>query len=236
MPLPSSTSRSGTIFSSRRPSRSPLPRPRTPASRASSSTWRCTGRSSPTRTPRPSTYGVYLETVEDASLRSLLEAQPVDTRLDTLIESGLLADYIGVLEQRAAEIGARYREAVSAAAPGFTIALYFPGIPTCWQYRGLIGGMGEAGNPVIILSYDPFSRPYRADMVAGGAQAVHLGGAIVSLFPPENLTQVLGNCGQYTDGFWYFAHDEVSDITPVDPVFGTRAEYRDAIALAADGM
>jgi hypothetical protein len=182
------------------------------------------------------TYGVYLETVEDASLRSLLEAQPVDTRLDTLIDGGLLADYLGVLEGRAAEIGARYREAVSAAAPGFTIALYFPGIPTCWQYRGLIEGMGETGNPVVILSYDPFSRPYRADMVARGAQAVHLGGAIVSLFPPENLAQVLGNCGQYTDGFWYFAHDEVSDITPVDPVFGTRADYRDAIALAAGGM
>jgi hypothetical protein len=182
------------------------------------------------------TYDVYLETVTDPAILALLEAQVAETRLDVLIEQGLLADYFEVLTQAAAAIGARYREAVSALSPDFTVALYFPGIPTCWQYRGLIQGLGTERSPVVILTYDPFSHPYRANMTAGDAWAVHLGGPIVSHFPPDALTAVLGNCGDFTDGFWYFSHDEISENASQELVFGTRSEYRDAVTLAGEDL
>jgi hypothetical protein len=180
------------------------------------------------------TYDTYLATVTDAGVRSMLEAQPVQARLDALIGAGLLRDYITTLHDAAADVGARYRAAVDALDADLAIALYFPGYPTAWQYRGLIEGLGTPTHPVIVLSYDPYSRPARASQVAGGTSVVHLGGPIVSHFPPTLLTTVLENCTGYTDGFWYFSHDEISAGGTGDLAHGTREAYRDAILAAGD--
>ena len=63
---------------------------------------------------------------------------------------------------------------------------------------------------------------------------VHLGGPIVSHFPPTLLTTVLENCTGHTDGFWYFSHDEISASGTGDLFHGTREEYRNAILAATD--
>ncbi|MFH1437153.1 MAG: hypothetical protein ABIJ56_15705 [Pseudomonadota bacterium] len=178
------------------------------------------------------TFDIYLETITDSELKSLLETQPLDSRLDALIENGVLADFFGVLYDKAVEIGARMREAAHAVDPDLIFTFYFPNFPVCWQYRGLIEGLGDALHPVIILTYDPYSRPSRGNMVACGSSAVHVGGAIMSHFPPENLTDVLNNCTQFTDGFWYFSHNEISATGEGDLPFGTREEYRTAITNA----
>jgi hypothetical protein len=156
----------------------------------------------------------------------------VTSRLDALIERGLLKDYITALRAGAAAIGARYRAAVEAVDPDFVIALYFPGYPTTWQYRGLIEGMGTSTNPVIVLTYDPYSHPARANAVASSTSMVHIGGPIVSHFPPTDLTAVLENCTSLTDGFWYFSHDEISANATADLAHGTREQYRNAISAA----
>ncbi len=179
------------------------------------------------------TWTVYVETVDDGDLHDMLAAQPVLTRLDTLIENGLLGDYMRTLEQAAERIGARYRDAVRAISPGFVIALYLPGYPTAWQYRGLIRGLASPDNPVIVLTYDPWSHPARAHDVACGQGMVHLGGPILSHFPPEALGDVLASCDDHTDGFWYFSHDEISANATGDLAFGTREQYRTAIATAS---
>ena len=178
------------------------------------------------------TFDIYLETVTDAELKSLLEAQPLDSRLDTLIENGVLADFLSVLYDKAVDIGERMRDAAHAVDPDLIFTFYFPNFPVCWQYRGLIEGLGDENHPVIILTYDPYSRPSRGNMVACGSSAVHIGGAIMSHFPPENLTDVLNNCTQFTDGFWYFSHNEISTTGEGDLPFGTREEYRTAITNA----
>jgi len=51
---------------------------------------------------------------------------------------------------------------------------------------------------------------------------------------PEDLQTTLANCDTYTDGFWYFSHDELSVSGTGDLTFGTRAEYREAISAAAE--
>jgi hypothetical protein len=56
----------------------------------------------------------------------------------------------------------------------------------------------------------------------------------VSHFPPTLLTTVLENCTGYTDGFWYFSHDEISANGTGDLAHGTREAYRDAILAAGD--
>lgn len=178
------------------------------------------------------TFMAYVDTVTDTELHDTLAALPVLVRLDVLVESGLLGDYIRTLESQAEAIGNRYRDAVRALDADFVIALYFPGYPTAWQYRGLVRGLGSADNPVILLTYDPWSHPARADAVAGGNHQVHLGGPIVSHFPPDDLVTTLDSCDTYTDGFWYFSHDEISATGSGDLTHGTRAEYRTAIATA----
>ena len=58
--------------------------------------------------------------------------------------------------------------------------------------------------------------------------------SIVSHFPPDDLATTLDSCDTYTDGFWYFSHDEISATGSGDLTHGTRAEYRTAIATAAE--
>ena len=176
------------------------------------------------------TWNAYLDTLTDAGLRDALAAQPVQARLDALLERGILGDYVSTLERLAAEIGARYRDAVRAVDPDFVIALYFPGYPASWQYRGLIRGLGSPENPVVVLTYDPWSHPARADSVLAGTSMIHVGGPILSHFPPDTLASVLDSCASWTDGFWYYSHAEISALAAGAPAHGTRAAYRAAIS------
>jgi hypothetical protein len=176
------------------------------------------------------TWNVFMDTLPDGDVKDLLLEQPLQTRLDALVDGGLLRDYLETLGARARAIGERYREAVASIDPDFRIALYLPGYPTAWQYRGLIEGLGTESNPAIVLTYDPYSRPARASDVAGGAHFVHLGGPILGHFPPPELQTALANCLENTDGFWYYSHDELSELAASDPPHGSRADYRAAIA------
>jgi len=176
------------------------------------------------------TFQVWIDTLTDDGLRAQMLALPLTARLDELVDRGLLSEYLATLHAKAVEIGQRWRAAVDAVDPDTVLSLYLANIPACWQYRGFIEGAGRPDNPVIVVTYDPHTRPARASYVAQGIPMVSLGGPIVSHFPPTEFATVLDNCKEWTDGFWYFSHDEVSAIDHHPLQFGTREEYRTAIA------
>jgi hypothetical protein len=179
-------------------------------------------------------FAVYLDALEDAGLRAELEDVGARGRMDALIDRGLLRDYLEALSAEVEAAGRRMEEAVHAIDPGFAFVLYAPIFSSAWFYRSLARGLATPGLPVVWLSYDTLTRRQRASWVGDGIPVVHLGGVIVGNFAPDGLRTALESGLAEADGFWFFSFDEVSDTAAADPPHGARADYRAAIAAAAE--
>lgn len=173
---------------------------------------------------------VFLAGVDDAGLAEELRAASAAERLALLVDRGRLGDYFGALEDAAADLGRRCREAARASAPDLELMVYVPGFPNSWFYTGLLRGLGEPGRPVAVLSYDGWALAPTRELWADGVDLSHLGGAIVGNFSPDQLEDVLVSLATGNDGYWYFMYNDFSATNPAPPALhGSGEDYWAAV-------
>lgn len=174
-----------------------------------------------------------LALMADAGLADdLRDAAPQD-RLDLLVDGGALGDYLAALEEAAAELGRRCREAAHASAPDLQLTLYTAGYPNTWFYKGLLRGMGTPDRPSVMLTYEGWADRTTETLQAEGIDFVHLGGTIVSHWLPGDFEESLYALGAGNDGYWYFTWNDFSVTNPDPPAMhGSQAEYWDAVDAA----
>ncbi len=122
-------------------------------------------------------------------------------RFPWLRDEGLLESYYQFLEKRAQEMGRSLREAVLAIREDWVLGCYMAGILHRWFYRGLLRGLGEAGRPVLIFT---FQRDVGLDMEELRGQsihAIHVRGLLMGMMKkrdyPKLFAQSLGEHGGY---------------------------------------
>ncbi len=169
---------------------------------------------------------------DEALVDDLLETDPGD-RLDLLVDAGALGDYLAALEDAAADLGRRCREAAHASAPDLQLTLYTAGYPNTWFYKGLMRGMGTPERPVAMLTYEGWADRTTETLQAEGIDFVHLGGTIVGHWLPDDFEESLYSLGAGNDGYWYFTWNDFSVTNPAPPdMHGGPAEYWDAVDAA----
>jgi hypothetical protein len=174
-----------------------------------------------------------LARMDDPALADPLRDAPAAERLDLLIDAGALGDYFAALEEAAADLGRRCREAARASAPELELTLYTAGFPNTWFYKGLLRGMGTPEQPVAMLTYEGWADRTTESLQAEGIEFVHLGGTIVSHWLPTDFEESLVALGAGNDGYWYFTWNDFSASNPAPPALhGDSAAYWDAVDAA----
>lgn len=124
-----------------------------------------------------------------------LAGVPLAARYDTLLESGLLAEYDSavshVVEQRAAAIAQDARR----QRRDLLVAVVVPRSPDDWFTRSLVHGLTTPSSPAIVLSPDPRARHILGTVL----HAIRLDPAQLSAGAPSRLSPMVFH---EQDGFW----------------------------------
>jgi len=169
----------------------------------------------------------------DAMLAAQWLAAAASERLDLIVDRGVLGDYFSRLTGVATSLATRCRDAARAVNPALEFMLYVPAFPNTWFYRGMIRGLGTRERPVIVLTYDGWSRRATRILQSAGDPLVHLGGVIVGHYTPDTFGRALTALSRGTDGFWFFTADDIATGNPMRPALHGTA---DAYWRAIDGV
>jgi len=124
-----------------------------------------------------------------------LAAVPLVARYDTLLESGLLAEYDSAVshavEQRAAAIAQDTRR----QRRDLLVAVLVPRSPDDWFTRSLVHGLSTPSSPAIVLSPDPRARQFLGMVL----HALRLDPIQLSAGGPSRLSPLVF---REQDGFW----------------------------------
>jgi len=124
-----------------------------------------------------------------------LAAVPLVARYDTLLESGLLAEYDSAVshavEQRAAAIAQDTRR----QRRDLLVAVLVPRSPDDWFTRSLVHGLSTPSSPAIVLSPDPRARQFLGMVL----HALRLDPIQLSAGGPGRLSPLVF---REQDGFW----------------------------------
>jgi hypothetical protein len=124
-----------------------------------------------------------------------LAAVPLVARYDTLLESGLLAQYDSAVshavEQRAAAIAQDTRR----QRRDLLVAVLVPRSPDDWFTRSLVRGLSTPSSPAIVLSPDPRARQFLGMVL----HALRLDPIQLSAGGPGRLSPLVF---REQDGFW----------------------------------
>lgn len=183
-----------------------------------------------------STVRAFLSAWRGEGLGELAERAPGE-RLDWLVDRGRLGDYFDTLEGLAFARGDALRRAAHARAPDLWFLVALPLYPTTWLYHGLLRGLGTPERPVVLLTHEAWDGRAGAVLAAEGVHVVHLGGAVVRYFRPEDVGDVVLALSGGGDGYFLRTFDELSAAYPTPAgLHGAASEYWSAIDAAHEAL
>jgi hypothetical protein len=161
---------------------------------------------------------------EAARARGLKPAE----RFDWLLEQGRWADYRSVLETEAEQIGRRLRETVETINPDLMLGFYAAAIPTSWFYSGLLRGAGDAGHPVILLTFQHGPDEELNEAFARGIGLVHGSAILLGQVGRDELRGAIHERLARDQGYWL---NNIATLATADPA----VHHRSGIESPRDG-
>ena len=86
-------------------------------------------------------------------------------------------------------------------------------MPNTWFYRGLIRGLGSAERPVVLLSYDYFTRTLTEALQGEGLAVLPVSGVVAVRLDATDVGTSMANAAQNGSGYWLFQYGDF----PVGP-------------------
>jgi hypothetical protein len=127
---------------------------------------------------------------------------PQAGRFDWLLDRGRWADYRSVLEMEAERIGRRLRETVKTVNPKLMIGFYAATMPTSWFYSGLLRGVGEDGQPVLLLTFQHAQNEELNGAFQRGIRLVHGAAILLGQVRLDELREAIQERLAFDDGYW----------------------------------
>lgn len=142
-------------------------------------------------------------------------------RFDWLLDHGRWAEYRSVLETEAERIGRRLRETVETVNPALMIGFYTAAMPTGWFYSGLLRGVGDAGQPVLLLTFQHAPDEELNDAFHRGIRLVHGSAILLGQVRLDELREVIQERLAFDDGYWL---NNLATLAAADPAVHHRSK------------
>jgi hypothetical protein len=169
-------------------------------------------------------FGLYVRELERRGLAGdAAEARGVAQagRFDWLLDHGRWADYRSVLEAEAERIGRRLRETVKTVNPALMIGFYTAAMPTSWFYSGLLRGAGDAGEPVLLLTFQRAPDEELNDAFRRDIRLVHGAAILLGQVRLGELGEAIRERLSLDGGYWL---NNLATLTTADPAVHHRSK------------
>lgn len=146
-------------------------------------------------------FKAFLERMEVEKDSPLWKLGPGE-RFPWLRDVGLLERYYSLLEWKAEELGRRLRREVRSIRPDWVLGCYTAGVLHRWFYRGLMRGLGEAGKPVLLFTFQRDVTFDLSELKAQGIEVVHVRGLLMGMMSKDDYRPLFQDSFKAHAGYW----------------------------------
>ncbi|MDQ7065068.1 MAG: hypothetical protein Q9P90_12590 [candidate division KSB1 bacterium] len=143
------------------------------------------------------------------------QALPPQNRFAFLAQNGWLPLYYATLEAEIEKMARTLRREVEAVAPNRVWVVQSRGLPNQWFLRGLLRGLSQPDQPVILLSHEPMVQPYLTWLQKEDIYLLHGLAIYPARYRKNELSALLKLARTHHHGYWlamasgFFSRDRI---------------------------
>ncbi len=130
------------------------------------------------------------------------QALPSQDRFAFLAQNGWLPLYYATLEAEIEKMARTLRREVEAVAPNRLWVMQSRGLPNQWFLRGLLRGLSQPDQPVILLSHEPLVQPYLTWLQEEDIYLLHGMAIYPARYRQRDLPALLTLARTHHHGYW----------------------------------
>ena len=135
--------------------------------------------------------------------KNLKKIKNVHDRIGYLMDTDTCNTYFAELEKQMISIGKMIRERLKKKAPHLLIGIYNIYLPHNWFYKGMIAGLSNVSEPVILATFNNDFYPHCQWLKNNAIYAYHLQVLLLSKFKHVTDFNLISKLSTFHDGIWF---------------------------------